>query len=168
MNMLRASSDLFCRKVCFAVVFFLREDDCENGVGPAAGLVHVGGSHGSGRWDQVRKQHNLEAAAALVIEVTSMGLVIRMELLLMGWCVLWWKYCFMYTGYSITWAQQTRCGQRERLGGDTGCSRHVLEISFLTQQEDWGRALSSQEEVSWHMHASDPLILMSSLGFSPA
>lgn len=55
MNMLRASSDLFCRKVCFAVVFFLREDDCENGVGPAAGLIHVGGSHSSGRLKKVRK-----------------------------------------------------------------------------------------------------------------
>lgn len=55
MNMLRASSDLFCRKVCFAVVFFLREDNCENGVGPAAGLVHVGGSHSSGGWNKVRK-----------------------------------------------------------------------------------------------------------------
>lgn len=54
-NMLRASSDLFCRKVCFAVVFLLREDDCENGVGPAAGLVHVGGSHSSGRSSKVRK-----------------------------------------------------------------------------------------------------------------
>lgn len=41
-----ACSDLFCGEVCFAVMFPLREDDGENGVGPAAGLVHVGGSHG--------------------------------------------------------------------------------------------------------------------------
>lgn len=67
--MLRASSDLFCRKVCFAVVFFLREDDCENGVGPAAGLVHVGGSHSSGRSNKVRKQHNL----LFVIEINGLG-----------------------------------------------------------------------------------------------
>lgn len=86
--MLWASSDLFCRKVCFAVVFFLREDDCENGVGPAAGLVHVGGSHSSGRANKVRKEHNLEVAAAFIMDVPSMVVVIHMELLLLGLCVL--------------------------------------------------------------------------------
>lgn len=55
---LQASSDLFCRKVCFTVVFFLCEDNCENSVGPAAGFIHVGSSHSSERLDKVRKWHN--------------------------------------------------------------------------------------------------------------
>lgn len=41
------SPDLFCGKVCLAVMFPLCEDDGENSMGPAAGLIHVGGSHGS-------------------------------------------------------------------------------------------------------------------------
>lgn len=41
------SSDLFCGEVCFAVMFLLCEDDGENSVGPAAGLIHVGGSYSS-------------------------------------------------------------------------------------------------------------------------
>lgn len=42
-----ASSNLFCGEVCFTVMFPLSEDNGENGVGPAAGLIHVGGSNGS-------------------------------------------------------------------------------------------------------------------------
>jgi len=40
-------SDLFCGEVCLTVVFLLCEDDGENCMGPAAGLIHVGGSHSS-------------------------------------------------------------------------------------------------------------------------
>lgn len=44
---LSSCSDLFSGEVRLAVVFPLREHDGENGVGPAAGLVHVGGSYSS-------------------------------------------------------------------------------------------------------------------------
>ena len=40
-------SDLFCGEVCFAVMFPLCEDNGENSMGPAAGLIHVGGCHSS-------------------------------------------------------------------------------------------------------------------------
>lgn len=39
------SQDLLGCVVCLRVVFLLREDDVEDGVGAAAGLVHVGRSH---------------------------------------------------------------------------------------------------------------------------
>lgn len=42
-----AWSDLFCGEVRLAVMFLLCEDDGENCMGPAAGLVHVGSSNGS-------------------------------------------------------------------------------------------------------------------------
>lgn len=45
--MFLVSSDLFCGEVCLAVVFPLCEDDGENSMGPAAGLIHVGGGHSS-------------------------------------------------------------------------------------------------------------------------
>lgn len=41
------SPDLFCWKVCLTVVFPLCEDDGENSMGPAAGLIHVGSSYSS-------------------------------------------------------------------------------------------------------------------------
>lgn len=41
-------ADLFCGEVRLAVVFPLSEDNGENSMGPAACLVHVGGSHSSG------------------------------------------------------------------------------------------------------------------------
>ena len=45
--MFQVSSDLFCREVCFTVMFLLCEDDGKNSVGSATGLIHVGGSHSS-------------------------------------------------------------------------------------------------------------------------
>ena len=39
------STNLFCGHFRFIVVFLLSEDDGEHSVGPAAGLVHVGGRH---------------------------------------------------------------------------------------------------------------------------
>lgn len=41
------SSDLFCGEVCFTVMFPLCEDNGKNSMGPAAGLIHVGGGHSS-------------------------------------------------------------------------------------------------------------------------
>ena len=38
-------------------MFLLREDDVEDSVGAAAGLVHVGGSHGSEK-ERLKKKFN--------------------------------------------------------------------------------------------------------------
>lgn len=40
-------SNLLCGQVRLAVVFPLGENDSEDGVGTAAGFVHVGGGHSS-------------------------------------------------------------------------------------------------------------------------
>lgn len=46
-SVILVSSDLFCGEVCLAVMFPLCKDNGENSMGPAAGLIHVGGSNSS-------------------------------------------------------------------------------------------------------------------------
>lgn len=48
-----SSQDLFGCVVCLHVVLLLREDDVEDSVGAAAGLVHVGCSHSAGKKEGV-------------------------------------------------------------------------------------------------------------------
>lgn len=135
-NVLRASSDLFCRKVCFAVMFFLCEDNCENSVGPAAGFIHVGGSHSSG-WTKLGNYitwtHTFFSAAAIIkYDCYTKGLGHLYN------CCYW---AFALEVFNNLSPANTWCAKRDGLRGYTGCSCHVLEISLLSQRRKTEPAL---------------------------